>query len=151
MMSVKFHPAKRKRAREYTLQALYQWWLTGVDVMEIERQFQTHQNLAKADAIYFHHLLTQITALQPELDEVFIPYLDRAITALNPVELQAIRIGCYELIHERDIPYKVAINEAVELGKRFGATDGYKYINGILDKVAKQLLANQTEQTQDDQ
>jgi N utilization substance protein B len=151
MMSARFHPAKRKRARQYALQALYQWWLTGVDATEIERQFQTYQNLAKADAMYFHRLLTQITAHQPELDEVFIPYLDRAITALNPVELQAIRIGCHELIHERDIPYKVAINEAVELSKRFGATDGYKYVNGVLDKVAKQLRANQTEQTQNDQ
>ncbi|NKB46744.1 MAG: transcription antitermination factor NusB [Legionellales bacterium] len=150
-MTEKFKPTARKRARQCAIQALYQWWIAGTDIVEVERQFQQYRNLAKVDTLYFHRLLTQITAHQSRIDELFIPYLDRDITTLNPIELQALRMGCYELVYEPSIPYKVAINEAVELTKIFGATDGYKYVNGVLDKVAKQCDTTDPEQSQYEQ
>lgn len=142
MMS-KLNIAARRKARRLALQALYQWVLSGADPKTIELQFQKYQNTTGSDIKYFQELLYQIPTHVCEIDERFIPYLDRDITALNPIELITIRMAVYELSKRLDIPYKVVINEALELNKAFGSTDGYKYVNGILDKVAHVIRANE--------
>ncbi len=130
-------PAKRRKARHYAVQALYQWELAGQNLKEIEAQFKADNDFSVVDLEYFHALLHEIPAQLPELEESFIPFLDRKTDALDPIELTLLRIGSFELLKRIDVPYKVAINEAVNLAKKFGATESHRYINGILDKVAQ--------------
>jgi N utilization substance protein B len=93
----------------------------------------------KVDLAYFHELLQQTTRRALELDAVYVSFLDRDINQLNPVERSILRIGCYELVHHIEIPYPIVLDEAIELAKDFGATDSFKYINSILDEVAKKV------------
>jgi N utilization substance protein B len=132
-------PALRRRARRLVLQALYQLYYNETQVTDVEAQFHVQNDMQKVDQQYFHELLHAISKQEEELDNKLQQYLDRDVTELNPIELIALRIGIYELAQRLDIPYKVAINEAVELAKAFGATDGYKYVNAVLDKAALQL------------
>ncbi len=138
-MRPKFSPKARTAARERLLQALYQWQLTNQPTSEIELQFMSENHLAKADVAYFQELLQNIPQKVEKLDHTFEPFLDRHLSQIDQVELAILRIGCYELTQCEDIPFRVAINEAVELAKKFGAEKSHRYINGILDKVAKQL------------
>lgn len=131
-----FLPSTRKKARELLVQALYQWEVSGSDVSSIELQFMTDNNMDKVDVDFFKELLYGIPAKQDEVDDVYAVYLDRECKSLDFVSRALLRIGSYELCFRIDVPYKVAINEAVNLAKKFGPTDAYKYINGILDKVA---------------
>jgi N utilization substance protein B len=131
-----FNANARRQARTYALQALYQWQIAGHSLNEVEAQFRAQFDFANADLPYFQELLHEIPAHLSEVQNSFIPLLDRKLDDLDPIELSVLRIGCYELLKRIDVPYKVAINEAVNLAKKFGATDGHKYINGILDKVA---------------
>jgi N utilization substance protein B len=141
---VKFSPYARSAARQRTLQALYQWQFTGQPPQVIETQFFEEQDMGKVDVPYFQKLLHNIPKHVNQLDEAFTPFLDRGITQLDPIELAILRIGCYELTYCQDVPFKVVINEAVELAKRFGAEQSHKYVNGILDKLAHhQLKASQ--------
>lgn len=142
-MVAKIIPLFRHKARRIALQALYQWQLAGENLSEIEAQFHTEQSMNKVDTDYFHELLHEIPKHLDEIDELAIPHLDRPLEELNVIELTAIRIGCYELKYRIDIPYKVAINEAVEITKTFGTVDGYKYVNGVLDKIAGQVRAEE--------
>ncbi len=143
----KFYPKARTVTRYRVLQALYQWQLTGQELELIESQFldaqdidiENEQDMQQADISYFKHLLHAIPLKIEQLDTAIVPFLDRSMTQLDPVELAILRIGCYELIHCPDIPFKVVINEAVELAKLFGATQSHKYINSILDKLAHTL------------
>ena len=128
----------RRKARRLALQALYQWQLSQQPIAEIQAQFHTHQNMKVIDVDYFDELLQQISAQQEQIDQQFSQFLDRAMSALNPVELSILRIACYELLHRLDVPYRVVINEALELAKLFGAVEGHKYVNAVLDKLAKQ-------------
>lgn len=137
--SQKPSPAARRKARRFTVQALYQWQMTGTSLGEIETQFRVDNDMRKTDVTYFHELLHEIPKCINELDGIFGPYLDREIKDLDRVELAILRIGTYELSKRVDVPYKVAINEGIELAKYFGATESHKYINGILDKVAQRL------------
>lgn len=130
--------AQRRKARRLVLQALYQWQMTGDDCADIEAQFRAEYQ-GKYDWDYFHELFTGVPRRVDELDGLLEPHLDRAVTALDPVEKALLRMGTFELLHRIDIPYRVVINEAVELAKQFGATDGHKYVNGILDRLARQL------------
>lgn len=132
--------AHRKRARNLLVQALYQWQLSQNPVEEIEAQYRT-DNTGKIEWDFFHDAFLFITENYTTLDEVFIPFLDRGFEDLNPIELAVIRLGCYELQERIDVPYRVVINEYVDLAKKYGATDSHKYVNGILDKVAKKLRA----------
>lgn len=132
-------PAARRKARRFTVQALYQWQMTGANIGEIETQFRTDNDMCKTDVTYFHELLHEIPKCVNELDETFRPLLDREIKDLDRVELAILRIGTYELSRRPDVPFKVAINEGIELAKYFGATESHKYVNGILDKVAQRL------------
>lgn len=129
----------RKKARQRVLQALYQWQLAGQDVRAVEQQFLSDQNMQKADATHFQTLFRGITQQTQRIDTAFNPFLDRGIAHLDPIELAILRIGCYELLHCPDVPWRTAINEAVDLAKMFGATESHKYVNGILDKVAHKL------------
>ena len=138
-----FNPAARRKARHYGMQALYQWQMTKNAVADIELQFLADYDFAKVDVEYFHDIIHHVPANLAELEQAFIPHLDRAIAELDPIELALLRLGSYELVKRVDIPYKVAINEAVSLAKKFGATDGHKYINGVLDKLAQHVRATE--------
>lgn len=134
-----FKPALRRRARRLALQALYQWQLAGADITTIEAEFLVDNDTAKFDVSYFSEILRNIPKSFPDLDSCFVNYLDRDITALDAIELVILRIATYEFSQRLEIPYKVIINEALELGKIFGATDSYKYLNGVLDRVARNI------------
>lgn len=129
----------RKKARRIALQALYQWMIAGNDLADIQAQSQVNNNMSKVDEPYFIDLLHGIPKQVAALDEILSPHLDRPIEQLNPIEFTILRMGTYELSQHIDIPYKVVIDEAVKLAREFGAVDGHKYVNGVLDKVAKQL------------
>lgn len=118
------------------MQALYQWQLGGDNLSEIETQFFSDDKLKKADKAYFSELLHAIPASADELDGIYGIYLDRSQSDLDPVSLAILRIATYELAHRVDLPYKVVINEAVNLAKTFGPAEAHKFINGIVDRVA---------------
>ncbi len=129
----------RRRSRELALQGLYQWLLSGAAGAEIEAHLQAEEGLDKCDRPHFDALLHGCIAEAAALDAVLARHVDRKTTALSPVEHAVLMIGTYELTHCIDIPYRVVINEAVELAKSFGGTDGHKYVNGVLDKAATDL------------
>ena len=131
----------RRRSRELALQGLYQWLLSGDDAGAIEAHVldQDDAGADKADKPHFDALLHGCIAEASALDAVLARHVDRKTTELSPVEHAVLMIGTYELSHFVDIPYRVVINEAVELAKSFGGTDGHKYVNGVLDKAAKDL------------
>lgn len=131
---------ERQKARRMLLQALYQWEMARAPVNEILAEFLVYYQ-GKIDRDFFKEVFPQVIAHASELDEQMQPWLDRELTALDPIELSLLRLGMYELAHRIDIPYKVVINEAVELAKVFGATDSHKYINGVLDRASKELRA----------
>lgn len=135
----------RRRAREFALQGLYQWLLSRDAANEnagaIEAHIRETQGFDKADAEHFALLLHGAITCAPELRARIIPHLDRRIEELSPVEHGVLLIGTYELAHLFEIPYRVVINESVELAKSFGGTDGYRYVNGVLDKVAAGVRA----------
>ncbi len=136
MTEKKFNPHDRKRARRYALQALYQWQFTQDDMLDIQRYFLNNYDMKKVEVEYLTELMREISENIAEIDNTFLPYLDRPLKDLNAIELSCLRIGVYELLKRLDVPYKVAINEAVELTKKFGTVEGYKYVNAILDKLA---------------
>jgi N utilization substance protein B len=129
----------RTRARRAAVQAIYQWQLTGQDAGDIEANFIHDHDMAGVDEDYFHAIIREVPLHLHELEDHFIPLLDRSVNELDPVERSILRIGTYELEFRPDVPYKVIINEAVELAKSFGAEDGHRYINSILDRVAASL------------
>ena len=129
----------RREARNFALQALYQWQMAGSTLNEIEAQFRTEQDMSQADLGLFSELLHGVPAKVSELDATIAPCLDRALDDLDPVERNVLRMGTYELAHRIEVPYRVVINECVNLAKTFGATDSHKYVNGVLDKLAKTL------------
>jgi N utilization substance protein B len=132
--------AKRHKARHYAMQALYQWHMAGAPLNDIEAEFRAEYDFGKVDGEYFHALLHEIPARVDEIEAVFAPHMvDRSVEELGPVERALLRIGSYELMERIDVPYKVVINESVNLAKKFGATDSHKFVNGVLDQVARQL------------
>ncbi len=131
----------RHMARQAAIQALYQWQLTSQQPEDIEQHFINDHELKGVDVEYFHQLVREIPLHRHELDDHIAPHLDRTIEEVDPVERAILRVGAYELEFLLEIPYKVVINEAVELAKTFGAEHGHKYVNAILDKVAAKLRA----------
>lgn len=131
----------RSKARSLAVQALYQWQLTGQTAYEIGQQFAQDQDLKGSDRDYFEELLTQVPRYADELDEYLAPNLDRPLKEVDPVERAILRLGVYELRYRKDVPYRVVINESIELAKTFGGEQGHKYVNSILDLVAKKLRA----------
>ena len=129
----------RSKARRCAVQAIYQWQVGGQAIADIESQFMAEQDLSQADVAYFSDLVQGISAHAAELDAHMTRYLDRPVGELDPVELAILRIGISELAYHPEIPFRVVINEAVELAKVFGAEQSHRYINGIMDKVAREL------------
>jgi N utilization substance protein B len=129
----------RHRAREFALQGLYQWLMSQEDAGAIDAHIRNAHGFDKADAEHFDLLLHGTIRDVDKLRSEIVPLIDRAIDQLSPVEHAALLIGAFELKHHIEIPYKVVINEAVELTKSFGGIDGHKYVNGVLDKLAASL------------
>lgn len=141
----KLSPAHRKKARRLAVQALYQWHVAGQAISQIEAEFIADNDMTKVDQPYFTELLRTVVASHQPLDELISGHIDRPLKDLTPVELAILRLGTYELMHRLDVPYRVVINEGVELSKTFGANEAHKFVNGVLDKLARQL--RKTEQT----
>jgi N utilization substance protein B len=135
----------RRRSREVALQGLYEWLVSGADVGVIDAHMHEQEGFDKCDAAHFDALLHGCIAEAAALDAVLARHVDRKTTELSPIEHGVLMIGAYELAHCLDIPYRVAINEAVELAKSFGGTDGHKYVNGVLDKAALELRGAEVE------
>jgi N utilization substance protein B len=129
----------RRRSREAAVQGLYQWLLTGEDVGAITALGREQDGYAKLDVKHYDALLGGCVNEAADLDAILSRHVDRKTTELSPIEHAILMIGAYELKHCVDIPYRVAINEAVELAKAFGGTDGHKYVNGVLDRAAGDL------------
>ena len=129
----------RRRARELALQGLYQWLVGRQEVGVIDAHMREHEAFGKCDHAHFDALLQGCIREAVELDAQISRHIDRKLAQLSPIEHGALMIGAYELRHCVEIPYRVAINEAVELAKTFGGTDGHKYVNGVLDKTAAEL------------
>lgn len=129
----------RRRAREYALQGLYQWQLAGAAPAEIGAQLAEDAGFAAADREYFAQLLSGAIAEAEELKREIAPVLDRGVEELSPVERGILLLAAWELKHAPEVPFRVVINEAIELAKAFGGTDGYKYVNGVLDRLAPRL------------
>ena len=144
----KASPAARRKARSFALQAIYQWHMAGADLAQIEAEFRVDNDMSKVDLEYFHEILHGVPRELSALDKVVEPQLDRKADELTPVELSILRLATYEMVHRIDVPYKVVINEAVELAKSYGATDGHKYVNGVVDKIAQQVRTVEVKQPQ---
>lgn len=129
----------KRRARKLALQALYQWLMSGSELHEIESEFRLMNNMDKVDVDYFCRLLYGIPKVVDELEASFAPFVDREISGLNPIELTVLRIGAFELAHCPEIPYKVALDESITLTKEFGSQDGHRYVNGVLNQLARQV------------
>ncbi|MES9871414.1 MAG: transcription antitermination factor NusB [Sedimenticola sp.] len=134
---------KRSQARHHAVQAIYQWQMTGQDIRDIHNQFLAEQDPASFEVEYFNTLLSGVPGNLADLDAQLGPCLDRSIESVDPVERAILRLGAFELVHQLEVPYKVVINEAVELAKVFGAEQGHKYVNGVLDKLARQVRKNE--------
>ncbi|MBT0721552.1 transcription antitermination factor NusB [Tatumella sp. TA1] len=132
-------PAARRRARECALQALYSWQISKNDIADVEYQFLAENDVKDVDVLYFREILTGVANNSDFLDNLMQPHLSRRLDELGQVEKAALRISLYELSKRDDVPYKVAINEGIELAKTFGAEDSHKFVNGVLDKVAPQI------------
>ena len=131
----------RRRSRELALQGLYEWLIGGAEASVIEAHVREQPDHDKCDKQHFAALLHGCIREATDLDAVLVQHVDRKTTHLSPIEHGVLLIGVYELKHCIDIPYRVAINEAVELAKSYGGTDGHKYVNGVLDKAAGGLRA----------
>ena len=134
----------RQKARDLALQAIYQWQFNPVPASNLETQMLFEINQKKTDVEFFSDLIRGTLRHCEQLDAQMLPFLDRKITELNPIELAVMRLAIYELMYRLDVPYKVVINEALELAKKFGSTEGHKYVNGVLDKVATKLRVAET-------
>lgn len=138
------NPTARRYARQYALQALYQWEISHTLPAEIEAQFLAHQQMSKkTDFVYFRELITHIPEDHTELDSIMSPFLKRPLEELDPIEKAILRLSVYELAKRLDIPYRVIINEALELTKKYGSVEGYKFVNGVLDHVARKLRTHE--------
>lgn len=131
----------RRRSREFALQGLYQWQLARTDPETIARQLAEAKGFDKIDGAHFSTLLNGAIGQARFLEEQLGPCLDRAFAGLSPIERGILLLAGYELTHCPEVPYRVVINEAVELAKTYGGTDGYKFVNGVLDKFAARLRA----------
>jgi N utilization substance protein B len=134
----------RRRARALAMQGLYQRHFSKTPISDIEAEFMVDNDMSKVDIMYFRDLLRGIHREQAELDKLIEPFLDRPLKEVDPVELAIVRLGTYELKHRIDVPYKVVINEGIEMAKRFGGTEGHKFVNSILDKLSQRLRLAET-------
>jgi N utilization substance protein B len=133
----------RRRARRLVLQALYQWWLANDDLVQIEAQWQNRMGDNPAESRYFTQLLRGVISQLPAIEEALLPGLDRPIASLNPIELTVLRISTYELLFAPEVPYRVVLDESVALTREFGSQDGFRYVNGVLNHLAKHIRVHE--------
>ena len=133
--------AARSRARRRALQATYAWQIARNPMASVMAQFEHEQEMEIADLEYFKDLLTGLERNRAEIDLKLRAFLDREVEAVDPIERAVLRLASYELLYRPDVPYRVVINEAIEIAKRFGADFGHTYINGVLDKAAAEWRA----------
>lgn len=129
----------KHKARKLAMQSLYQWQMANAELAEIEAQFRAIKNMGKVDLDYYQKLLYGVPLNLKVIEEEIMPFLDRKIESLNPVELAILRIGAFEMLECLEIPYRVVIDEAINLAREFGSQDGYKYVNGVLHNLAKKI------------
>lgn len=134
----------RRKAREFALKALYEWKLSGNDVASIAQHLRDEEGYGVIDDKYFLILLNGATHEASALEAALTPFLDRKLSELSPIESAVLLLGAYEALHCPDVPYRVVINEAVELAKSYGGTDGHKYVNGVLDKLLPNVRPNES-------
>ncbi len=132
-------PSARHQARELAVQGIYSWQMTGNAARQIELNLATNNDMKNVDMAYFQELLREVVKQAKSLDDTIKPYLGRLPEEIDPVEKAVLRMATYELVHRVEIPFKVVINEAIELAKTFGADESHKFINGVLDKAVKTL------------
>lgn len=137
--TAKSKSAKRREARKMATQALYQWQMAKHSLNEIEAQFRVDNDFSDVDGAYFRELLHGVAANKAEIDSALTPCVDIVLDELDPVELGVLWLSTFELLKRIDVPYRVVINEGIELAKIYGATDGHKFVNGVLDKLAPTL------------
>ena len=143
-MAGKGHYEPRRRARRRALQAIYQWQMTGQEPSEILRQFLEIQNMEGVDVEHFERILRGVGSNGAELDEALQPFLDRDVDQLDVMERVALRIGAFELLHCPELPYRVVLDECVDLAHRFGSEQGHAYVNAVLDKAVKEWRVHET-------
>jgi N utilization substance protein B len=136
---MKMKPAERRRARQFAVQAVYQWQITGATFGQIIDQFTVDQDLSKTDVPYFKELLSGVINHIETLDEKLSPYLSRKIKDVDMVDIAILRLAMFELSFRTDVPHKVVLNEAIELAKDFATDESYKFVNGVLDKALRSL------------
>ena len=129
--------AAKRKARRFAVQGLYEWHMSGNPIHAIEARTRADNAMHKVDIGYYHELLSQVAERKDELDALLQPVVDRDLAALDGVELATLRLGAYELAHHLEIPYRVVLDEAIELAKHFGGADSHKYVNGVLDRIAQ--------------
>lgn len=127
----------RHHSRHYAVQAMYQWQMAGGSLSAIEEEFLIHHIKKNIELAYFKELVHGVPDNQEEIDNAIKPFLNRSMSEIDPVELSVLRVATYELLKRPDVPYRVIINEALELTKKFGSVEGFKFVNGILDRIAK--------------
>ena len=140
-------PAARSRSRRRATQAIYAWQMSGNAMAAVIEEFRHEQDMEIADLGYFEDLLRGVERHCADLDAALAPFLDREISRVDPIERAVLRIAAYELRHRPDVPYRVVLNEAVEVVKRFGAEHGHTYVNGVLDQAARQWRAAESAQS----
>lgn len=128
-----------RRARKLALQALYQWLMSGSELYEIEAQFRVANDMEKVNTEYFCRILYGVPKYLNELEAALLPFLDRPIQSLNPIELTTLRIGAFELFYCPEIPYCVVLDESISLTKAYGSQDGHRYVNGVLNNLARKV------------
>ena len=136
----------RSNARKKAMQALYQWSMSDNDLNDIEVQFHDEQDMSKVDQEYFHILLHEVPAHVTELDAAYTPLMDLKGKEIDPVEQAILRLSTFEIKNRPDVPYRVVINEAIQLARTFGADQSHKFVNGVLDKLAKQYRQLEVQQ-----
>ena len=129
-------PVLRARARRRALQAVYAWQISGGNLQQLLAQFAHEQAHEVADLVYFEDLVRGVLAERAGLDAALAPYLDRTVEEVNAIERAVLRLAAYELLHRPDVPYRVVLNEAIEIAKRFGSEHGHTYVNGVLDQAS---------------
>ena len=133
----------RRRARRLALQAVYQWQMNAAPAPDLEAEFRAGNDMRRVDGEFFHDLLCGVIRKHGELDEAFAPLLDREPERLTPVERAVLRLAAYELLHCPGVPWRVAVSEGVELARQFGAEGGHKFVNGVLDRLARTVRADE--------
>ena len=139
--------AAKRKARRFAVQGIYEWQMSHNPVHEIEARTRADNAMHKVDLGYYHELLTAVIANHEALDALLVPVLDRELSALDGVELATLRLGAYELKDHLEVPYRVVLDEAIELAKHFGGADSHKYINGVLDRLATSLREAEKQQS----